>query len=441
MARIGADDKLVSRQSASLYDKQTPALDAGLTGVTFGDLQRTPQIRTPMTPAAGAGAGPVSQMAQARHQRDYGRMTDADAATRDAEMKNAYRENLISQIPGPSQSMLAGRAPAAPSPAPAPVASAPAPANTAPALGPVSQMAQQMRVSDTSVPVIKRIDNAPGFDSPLFTNLDPAQATGQMQGGTFNTIPASSFTRGQSAPGPISQLAAGMNNEGGAPKGGVIGNSAVDETNARFARSALIDSMKNMGRTRINALVQLMGQDAQDRRSAADIASRDANAEAGRNLDLQRLLQQGGIEGLRLAMQGNIDSQRLAQNQPNVEGQQLQNQQAKMMYDLTQRAINGDAKAAAQLRQLSGKGDPTMDLFSKVAESYIRGAAQNIGGEPPQFDTLWNQISPMLAQVGGTQQQPQAPTLLTDQRAAAIHGNPNMTRAQKKAALQELGYQ
>lgn len=59
---------------------------------------------------------------------------------------------------------------------------------------PMQGPAQGMRVSPTSAPEINRIDNAPGLNSPLFTNLPTGEAVSGMQGGTVNTMPASAFT-------------------------------------------------------------------------------------------------------------------------------------------------------------------------------------------------------------------------------------------------------
>lgn len=58
---------------------------------------------------------------------------------------------------------------------------------------PMQGPAQGMSVRPTSAPEINRIDNAPGLNSPLFTNLPAGQAVSEMQGGTVNTMPAAAF--------------------------------------------------------------------------------------------------------------------------------------------------------------------------------------------------------------------------------------------------------
>lgn len=395
MSRIGADDKL---------PKLVP--DAGL----YGTPRSSQQI-----------------------QRDYGRMTDADAATRDAEMRQWRRDTLINQIPGPSAAQLAASSRtamgpvsqmaqqlqtprAAPTPAASPLTAAPA----SDPLGPVSQMAQQMRVSDTSVPVIKRVDNAPGLKSPLFTNLDPAQAVAEMRGGTISSMPAAAF---QSAgPAASQQLSAALQAAGARGDWDAVRNY-YQQSGGTWQGETAQQSQDKALRAQAEAL--LGGKSRSGRQTGLGIIQQLAQAQQSRDelaANQQQAIQQreDGAAGRQL--------------------QQLQVDQAQQMFDLTQKALSGDAKAAAQLQQLSGKGNPMLDLFSKVAESYIRGAAQSVT-EPPQFATLWGQIEPLLAQVGGGQQQPKAPSLATDPRAAAIRDNANLTRAQKVAALRELGYQ
>lgn len=398
MTRIGTDDKL---------PKLVP--DTGL----YGTPRSSQQI-----------------------QRDFGRMTDADAATRDAEMRQWRRDTLINQIPGPSAAQLAASSRTAMGPvsqmaqqmqaprtAPAPTASPLTAAPSAPAsdpLGPVSRMAQQMRVSNTSVPAIKRVDNAPGLKSPLFTNLDPTQAVSEMQGGTVNSMPAAAF---QSAgPAASRELSA-----------------ALQAAGARGDWDAVRTSYQQGGGTWQGETAQ-QSQDKALQAQAAELLS--GKSRSGRQTGLGIIQQLAQAQQARDELAAN-QQQALQQREDGAAGrqlQQLQVDQAQQMFDLTQKALNGDAKAAAQLQQLSGKGNPMLDLFSKVAESYIRGAAQSVT-EPPQFATLWGQIEPLLSQVSGGQQQPKAPSLATDPRAAAIRDNANLTRAQKVAALRELGYQ
>lgn len=48
--------------------------------------------------------------------------------------------------------------------------------------------ALDMKVQQTAVPGVNRIDNAPGLNSPLFTNRPTGQAVSEMQGGTVSSV-------------------------------------------------------------------------------------------------------------------------------------------------------------------------------------------------------------------------------------------------------------
>lgn len=373
---------------------------------------------------------------QQQIQRDYGQMTDADAATGNAERATLRRDNLISQIPGPSQSMLAARA-QMPIPATGPIAATP---------GPISALAQQtqqpggqaavrradaaatpyqdplagMKVSDTSVSGIKRID---GGSSPLFTNIDPAQAVSEMKGGTFNTMPAAAFMAlSPSASNEMSQMlqaAAARGDEealrnyyqrNGGTWRGQTAQQSRDEALYKQAQELLAGNSRS-GKARGAQLIQTL---------AAAQMERDKTAATSQNAQAER--------------EAAADA-----TAPAREGQQLQNQHTRMMQDLQQRALAGDRQAAVLLQQLSGKPDQRTSLISDLAKAYVSAATQaaGMGAKPQPFDQILSQIMPVFEQGNAN---PTAPSLTTDQRAIAIRDNPQMTRAQKLAALRELGY-
>jgi len=330
---------------------------------------------------------------QQQIQRDYGQMTDADAANNNAERANIRRENLISQIPLPAQPTSPAASRLAKGPAAAP--------------GPISALAQQtqqpggqaavrradaaatpyqdplagMKVSDTSVSGIKRVD---GGSSPLFTNIDPAQAVSEMKGGTFNTMPAAAFTAlSPSASNEMSQAlqaAAARGDEEALRNyyqrnGGTWrGQTAAQAQEADLFRRAneLLAGKSKSGRAQGALLIQTL---------AAAQMERDKTAATSKNAQAER-------------------DAAAAATAPAQEGQRIQNESARMMQDLTQKAIAGDAKALAQLQSLSGKGNPQADMLAKVAEAYVKGAAQGMG-TGPDFATLWQQIQPFMQQVTG----------------------------------------
>lgn len=181
----------------------------------------------PVKDAANAIGGFFSRSAQQARQAEYGD-TGAPSASAQAPAASA-------------------RTPAAqPSPA-ATTPSATAPASATAAQGaragygftpdPMQGPALGMRVSPTSAPEIQRIDNAPGLNSPLFTNLPAGEAVSGMQGGTVNTVPA--FRAPASAQAGVAAQGFGQEREG--PAGGVIGSG-------RPERDRYTDLMREVGR-------------------------------------------------------------------------------------------------------------------------------------------------------------------------------------------------
>lgn len=371
---------------------------------------------------------------QQQIQRDYGQMTDADAATGNAERATLRRDNLISQIPGPSQSMLAARA-QMPIPATGPIAAMAAGLQRSLTHQPGAQAAVRradaaatpyqdplagMKVSDTSVSGIKRID---GGSSPLFTNIDPAQAVSEMKGGTFNTMPAAAFTskspamsrevsqalQAAAARGDFAAIQQHYQKNGGTWQG----QTAAQAQEADLFRRAneLLAGKSKSGRAQGAQLIQTL---------AAAQMERDKTAATSQNAQAER--------------EAAADA-----TAPAREGQQLQNQHTRMMQDLQQRALAGDRQAAVLLQQLSGKPDQRTSLISDLAKAYVSAATQaaGMGAKPQPFDQILSQIMPVFEQGNAN---PTAPSLTTDQRAIAIRDNPQMTRAQKLAALRELGY-
>jgi hypothetical protein len=131
----------------------------------------------------------------------------ADVGRSAKQALDPFANALKTAVTGDPTPIEGSRSPAA---QPAPAATTQATSTpTAPASAPAAQGARAgygftpdpmqgpalgMRVSPTSAPEINRIDNAPGLNSPLFTNLPTGEAVSGMQGGTVNTMPASAFT-------------------------------------------------------------------------------------------------------------------------------------------------------------------------------------------------------------------------------------------------------
>lgn len=172
-----AGGQAMTDQAATAAGSAVDAASGALNYLNRGD---------PVRDAMGAIEGFVSRSSQQAREANYGGQPPAAPATQ----QNA-------PATPPAAAPAAAQTPATPSAAgdqqAKPLAAQPAPAAPAPAQQPQQGPALGMRVSPTSAPEIKRIDNAPGLNSPLFTNLPTGQAVSEMQGGTVNTMPAAAL--------------------------------------------------------------------------------------------------------------------------------------------------------------------------------------------------------------------------------------------------------
>lgn len=241
--------------------------------------------------------------------------------------------------------------------------------------------------------------------------LAPSAASG---GGTVNTVPASSFNQLpaslSAAIGDARQAAASRGEDvdsllrGGVPAGGAIRSGADQDAQARnemFARwgadSALFKaSIGKLGK-RDAALIEaaqrsyenVAGQGLKRDQLTADTQLRD------------RALTQ---EAAALQQQGALERATLAQGTPAAEGQQLQNQQAQMMLDLTRKAIGGDQEALKQLQALQGKDpkNPQVGLLQELMKAWAQGSASGVGNGMP-LATMLQEAGPILQMALGMQ--------------------------------------
>lgn len=258
--------------------------------------------------------------------------------------------------------------------------------------GPITQMNQAaaspdplagLQVSDTSVPGVRRID---GGNSPLFTNIDPAQAAAQMRGGTVNTVPAASFGAGR---GPVSTAAAMAAGQpaGVTPSYGMIGDSSqADRERKRLVEAASTPYRgAQNGQLTANQLRTLAGVQEMEQRAASDAAGLDMR---------QQELTQRAAEGQQRL---SLDQQRLGLEAPGAQGQQLQNEQSQLMLDLTRKAIGGDAEALKQLQALQGKDpkNPQAGLLQELMKAWAQGSASGMGNGMP-LATMLQEAGPIL---------------------------------------------
>lgn len=235
-----------------------------------------------------------------------------------------------------------------------------------PAQAPANPLAG-MRVSDTSVPGIKRVD---GGSSPLFTNIDPTQAVQEMRGGTVNTLPASAFTNRS-------------------PSDSAAVSAALQAAAARGDFEAVRNYYQQNGGT-------WLGRTAEQDREA-DLRTQAQELLAGKPRTGR---QQGAglLQQLMQLQQGREDAAaRSAADAPTREGQQLQNQQSQLMLELTRKAIGGDQEALKQLQALQGKEpkNPQVGLLQELMKAWAQGSASGMGNGMP-LATMLQEAGPIL---------------------------------------------
>lgn len=354
----------------------TNAMDQQLRGMA--PPMGLPKVAAPAAPAV---AGPITQMSQA-------------AAANYAASPNPV-QTLPSAMPRPAQQPPA--APATPRTYAEPVIppdvlqrfaqlqspnmgiqpqgrdyGSPLPTQQAPA-NPLAGM----RVSDTSAPDIKRID---GGSSPLFTNIDPAQAVQEMRGGTVNTVPASAFTN--RSPGDSAAISGALQAAAARGDFDAIRNYYQQNGGTWQGRTAEQDREAALG---TQAQELLTGKSRTGRQQGAGL--------------LQQLMQ--------LQQSREQATAQSAADAPAREGQQLQNQQAQLMMDLTRKAIGGDQEALKQLQALQGKSPktPQSEALLEILKAYTTGQATALPGSGVPINQVLQDVSPLLQMLGG-----QAPT-------------------------------
>jgi len=228
------------------------------------------------------------------------------------------------------------------------------------------------RQSDTSVPDIKRID---GGSSPLFTNIDPAQAVQEMRGGTVNTMPASAFT-------------------GRSPSDSAAISGALQAAAARGDFDAIRNYYQQNGGT-------WLGRTAEQDREA-DLRTQAQELLTGKSRTGR---QQGAglLQQLMQLQQGREDAAaRRAADTPTREGQQLQNQQSQLMLGLTRKAINGDQEALKQLQALQGKSlkTPQSEALLEFLKAYTTGQATALPGSGVPIGQVMKDAAPLLQMLG-----------------------------------------
>ena len=380
----------------------------------------------PNAPRSGTGGELAAQDAQRRAQ-DFmaGRISQEEYAASLKAPDLSYQNNTISakRIPTPGISFLpepeaerqlrargvgagsptASSAPttAAPSQQQAPEQQAPqqsAPAgydftpdpNQGPALG--------MRVRDTSVQGVRRIDNAPGLNSPLFTNLPTGQAVSQMQGGAVNTIPAMRAQQSSAEPAAPALGFGGAARQG--PSGGVIGDGMA----AQRERDALIRAASTPyrgaqnGQLTANQLRTLAGLQEGTQRAATEAANQQAATE-------RAAMQEQGANA-RAQSRDQIDSRRVASEERVRDYEARGLDRVEKVYAAYENAKTPEERAAAAelIRVMNGKEAPNRYTVVPGGQEFDPAAGTAVTRPARVFN---NQTGQFVDQPGMPQQAPQ----------------------------------
>lgn len=395
-----AGGQAMTDQAATAAGSAVDAASGALNYLNRGD---------PVRDAMGAIEGFVSRSSQQAREANYGGQPPAAPTTQ----QNA-------PATPPAAAPAAAQTPATPSAAgdqqAKPLAAQPAPAAPAPAQQPQQGPALGMRVSQTSAPEIKRIDNAPGLNSPLFTNLPTGRAGSEMQGGTVNTMPAAAFqSAGPAASREVSaalQAAAARGDwdavrgfyqrDGGTWQGRTAEQDAADNQGPRGAA---------IGSSRYGFKFARRSEDR-----AADRALADRRARREEELSRDRL---------------DIDRQR-AEGEAQTRGFEVRGmERMEKLYQQLENATTPEERAAVteQLRALSGKEAPNRFTVvpggQEVTEQGMLRTVPSIvlnnqTGQPVDLSGRGAQALPPIAENPAVQKIMQNTALSREERAAQI---------------------
>ena len=395
-----AGGQAMTEQAATAAGSAVDAASGALNYLNRGD---------PVRDAANAIGGFFSRSAQQARGASYGGQPESAAAPQP-----------VAAPPAATQPSAAPGTPAG-DPQAAPAAARPAPAAAAPTQQPMQGPALGMRVSPTSAPEIKRIDNAPGLNSPLFTNLPTGQAVSEMQGGTVNTMPAAAFqSAGPAASREVSaalQAAAARGDwdavrgfyqrDGGTWQGRTAEQDAADNQGPRGAA---------IGSSRYGFKFARRSEDR-----AADRALADRRARREEELSRDRL---------------DIDRQR-AEGEAQTRGFEVRGmERVEKLYQQLENATTPEERAAVteQLRALSGKEAP--NRFTVVPGGQEIDPTTNMAVTRPAR-VFNNQSGQFVDQQLGAQA---LPPIAENPAVQKIMQNTALSREERAAQIRALGY-
>lgn len=313
-----AGGQAMTDQAATAAGSAVDAASGALTYLNRGD---------PVRDAANAIGGFFSRSAQQARGASYGGQPETEAAPQP-----------VAAPPATTPPSAAPSTPADDAQSET-AASQSAPAAAAPTQQPMQGPALGMSVRPTSAPEINRIDNAPGLNSPLFTNLPTGEAVSGMQGGTVNTMPASAFT----SAGPAASRAVSAALQAAAARGDWDAVRGFYQRNGGTWQGRTSEQNEGAYQPRSSKYGLRFARRSQDR--AAD------RAQAERRLSREESLARDRLD---------IDRQR-AEGEAQKRGLEVRGmQRVERLYQQLEAAETPEARAAIteQIRALSGKDTP-----------------------------------------------------------------------------------
>ena len=392
-----AGGQAMTDQAATAAGSAVDAASGALAYLNRGD---------PVRDAANAIGGFFSRSAQQARGASYGGQPETEAAPQPVAAQPATTP------PSAAPSTPAGDQQAA---------ARPAPAAAAPTQQPMQGPALGMRVSPTSAPEINRIDNAPGLNSPLFTNLPTGEAVSGMRGGTVNTMPASAF---QSA-GPAASRETSAALQAAAARGDwdAVRGFYQRDGGTWQGRTAEQDAAESQGPR--GGVIGGSGRGFNFvRRSEERAADR---AQADRRLGREEALARDRL---------GIDRQR-AEGEAQTRGFEVRGmQRVERLYQQLEAAETPEERAAIaeQLRAISGKEAP--NRFTVVPGGQEIDPTTNVAVTRPAR-VFNNQSGQFVDQQPGAQV---LPPIAENPAVQKIMQNTALSREERAAQIRALGY-
>lgn len=285
-----------------------------------------------------------------------------------------------------------------------------------------------MTARPTSAAGINRIDNAPGLGSPLFTNVPAGQAVSEMQ--SKGQMSSADLATGNERMARANAIRQEYLDSFGGPKAASIGNSAVEETNARFRESRLQESMRGAGRSRAGAIASMRNADLQREQAREELGFRASEGRANRELTAQT--EEGRL---------SVDRDRLgldrARTATDLEARGFDIRNARRIEDIQARLEKAEspedrAALSEQLRALTGREMPNRFTVVPGGQEI---SPQGMAYTRPSM--VFNNQTGQFVDQRGVQS---LPPIAENPAVQEIMQNTKLSREERAAQIRALGY-